>query len=127
MLPFEPQPTSDLKGRFANALLRSWSVAKVSDNQNERPGNKPENNFDFYEGIRLIISRDHHEGKEYIHVSGSIDPTYFKGARNDIQGCLDLMLKLFRQISGYTGEMKYMGLTSGKWVPHWLGEMQTLN
>lgn len=124
MIQFNPQPLDELKKRFSIAMQKSWSVEKVSENLNNRPGNKQENVFDFEDGIRLIVSRDSYKGKEVIHVSASFDEKICK--IKDISSALAKMYGNFVELSGIKTTPLYQ-FFSDKGVPHWIIEFSNLN
>lgn len=110
--------------RYKEAIREPYSVAKVLKEQETRPGNKPKHVFDFEDGIRLIISRDYHKDSEYIHFSGSVSDTHFKGIVG--KNILDMMLRKFKDLTGYEGQPQFGGITPGG-IPHWFIEKQKLN
>jgi hypothetical protein len=117
MIPFSPQPIDRLKERFKTALSKSYSVSSVTDGKTERPGTKPEHVFDFENGIRLIISRDYHNGEEYIHVSGSFDPGIYK--RKVGSPLLIRMQMAYIEIRGEVIKFPRPIYSKGG-IPHWL-------
>jgi len=69
MLPFEPEPEITLRSRYPEA------VSMTLDARTARPGKLRRHVFDFYSGLRLIISRETSDGKSvYLHFSGSMHP-----------------------------------------------------
>lgn len=124
MIPFSPQPFQVLKERFYKCLIQSWNVENVSKNPNERPGNQQQYVFDFEDGIRLIVSRDHYKGKEVIHVSASVDHKLYDMARAST--LLTDMYHKFMGLSGIKTPPEHF-FFSEKGVPHWLIEFMDLN
>lgn len=107
------------------AALRDWySAEKCAAGQQERPGNKAKHVFDFEDGIRLIISRDRNNGKEYIHVSGSGTDEYmsdkgFSAAKRDMEN-------KFRQLCQRDVPLEFIAVSEGG-IPHWIIELEILN
>lgn len=129
MVPFNPQPIEVLKARFPAAIAKSYSVQHVSENPEDRPGSRPEHVFDFEDGVRLIVSRDFHNGREVIHFSGSL----MQGAGFYLRGKLDkgstlgLMRAHFFHISGIETERHHFICFSDGGVPHWCVPFTNLN
>lgn len=124
MIPFNPQPTEKLKSRYQEAIKSSYDVSAVTHGQIERPGEKPQHVFDFENGIRLIISRDHYKGKEVIHISGSFDLGTYTGSLK--QSVIEARMHLcYCEIAGPVklGRPTY----SQGGIPHWFIEHQILN
>lgn len=70
-LPFVAESIDEARDRFSVALERIYPANVLTD---DRPGQKPENVFDFDSGLRLIVSRDRLEdGDVRIHVSASLE------------------------------------------------------
>jgi hypothetical protein len=124
MIPFNRQPTEQLKSRYQEAIKSSYDAAAVTHGQAERPGTKPQHVFDFENGIRLIISRDHYKGKEVIHISGSFDSGAYSGSlkRSVIESRMYLC---FCEIAGPIKIGRPIYSTGG--IPHWFIEHQILN
>lgn len=80
MLPFKPEPNEQLQARYAAAVMITYVAAP---NMKNRPGENPENVFDFQDGIRLIVSKDLILEKEILHFSGSIHTQDFIGKKYD--------------------------------------------
>lgn len=113
-----------LKEKYKNALSNPYSVDKVIEGSQIRPGIKPEHVFDFENGIRLIISRDYHGGKEYIHISGSYDEKTYKGKVG--APLLARMRMSYWEVSGKTFEFPKPIYSKGG-IPHWLIEHTNQN
>jgi len=75
MLSFQPEPEVVLKARYKDALVEVWDLEEMKVDPDKRPGNLRKHVFDFYDGLRLIISRDR-DGKDiYTHYSASMSST----------------------------------------------------
>lgn len=124
MIPFSPQPVEQLKSRYQAAIQTAYDANAVLNNNEVRPGCKPQHVFDFESGIRLIISRDYHNIKEVIHISGSFDPGVYIGSvkRSVVVARMHLC---FCEIAGPVklGRPTY----SEGGIPHWFIEHQILN
>lgn len=74
MIAWNPLPIEKLKKRVPNALLNLWDAEHIARNPDApRPGEFPNQVFDFEDGVRLIISREKfRQGAIKIHVSLSI-------------------------------------------------------
>ena len=73
MIKFNPQPLEQLKARFHEAISTLYNQIEVKEGNQPLPSKRPENVFDFGDGVRLIISREETpEGNQVIHISGSI-------------------------------------------------------
>ena len=136
MLPFTPEPIEALKARYAAALAETFDVESVALGTTQSPGETPANIFDTPDGERLIVSRDAHGGKlgcpvhfSYsIHLGTKAHDRMCKMARRlvgsqNIIGTFRLHGEsLFRLISGETRPLKFVGVSKGSGVPHWLVE-----
>ena len=71
MLPIQPEMFVDLKSRYSKALERIWDVRLVAEGVLDAPSGKREHVFDFKDGLRLIVSRDHIGPFTCVHVSAS--------------------------------------------------------
>jgi hypothetical protein len=71
-LIFQPEPVAKLKKRYAQAFEKAYDVNKIGAGNMDRPGLHRENVFDFKDGLRLIISKDQHNGDLYLHASASL-------------------------------------------------------
>ena len=56
-LPFEPEIEEMMKARFNDALSPVY-ILKGVEQGGERPGQSRKHVFDYFDGTRLIISRD---------------------------------------------------------------------
>ena len=72
MLPFQPEPEIVLKARYDNATRKKWNVNRIAEDNGERPGVLREHVFDFYDGLRLIVSCDTDGVHTYTHYSASM-------------------------------------------------------
>jgi hypothetical protein len=131
MVQPNPQPLETLKDRFYDAIKRSFSVQKVIDKVEERPGSLPEHVFDFEEGIRIIISRDRYKEKEVIHFSASLLGNYITDTRIpprlQIAKFLGEATVLFAKLSGCkTSDVILIGFSDEKQIPHWVVELSII-
>ena len=85
-LPFEKQDWTVLAQRYDVALERLWVIGEIPDG--DSPTLMREHVFDCPTGIRLVVSRDSHDGRETVHVSANIDPRHVP---EHIDGLLRMM------------------------------------
>ena len=70
-LPFEPELEELMKNRFSDAINPVYLI-KAIEQGGARPGQFRKHVFDYYDGTRLIVSRDTLEGAgTFLHVSVS--------------------------------------------------------
>lgn len=73
-LPFEPELEEALRGRFTKALSPVYLVEDIQKG-GRRPGQSRNHVFDYFDGTRLIISRERsRELGACLHVSVSFQP-----------------------------------------------------
>lgn len=70
MLPFEPEMESMMKARFVEAVTPIYD-AKQAARSGNTPGKLRKHVFDFYDGMRMIVSRESSGGDLYLHASVS--------------------------------------------------------
>jgi hypothetical protein len=75
MLPFEPEIEETLKARYPEAIRDVVDIGKIGSNPEVRPGLSREHVFDFFDGLRLIVSRDKMDLTTVVHISASMYPT----------------------------------------------------
>jgi hypothetical protein len=72
MHKFNPEKVEELKERYPLAIEDTYIQLDVARGIRVRPGLRSEHRFDFYDGIRLIISKEQEpNGRLVIHISGS--------------------------------------------------------
>jgi len=71
-LPFEPEPEITLKARFPEALRKVYNAQNVLDDPDTRASARREHVFDFFDGMRLIVSRDTDGQRTFLHASASM-------------------------------------------------------
>jgi hypothetical protein len=97
MLPFEPQPENVLKARYPDAVKETIDIEKIDKGEIERPGLNREHVFDFFDGLRLVISRDKMGLNTVLHVSASMYPTNtFQSAPEFV----DFIIEHFSELRG---------------------------
>jgi len=73
MLEFEPEIESSLRGRYPEAIKEVYDHAQMQEILKSRPGTKRRHVFDFFDGCRMIVSREKAEhGLEVLHFSMSV-------------------------------------------------------
>lgn len=75
MLPFEPELEESLKARYSDAVREPVDIERLGKNPEDRPGLKRKHVFDFFDGLRLIISKDSSGSVTALHVSASMFPS----------------------------------------------------
>ena len=128
---YNPQPLAQLKERYSKALSKLFVLEEVVEG-GDRPGLNPANIFDFEDGLRLIVSRDHGMvfGEERVHFSASLRPgsdleqnARYQAKKRGRDVAMNYILRRaeagFRQISG-VAEFTFIGLSEGKYIPHWV-------
>jgi len=74
MIPFEPELVETMRLRYKDAVEDVIDLQKVAQKQIKPPSQNRRHVFDFYDGLRLIISRDGDGAKVFLHFSASINP-----------------------------------------------------
>ena len=88
-MDFEPEIEGSLKQRYSDAVVDVYDCLEVSKNPESRPGNKRKHVFDFFDGCRLIVSKERFpDGKLMLHFSASFKDGYFsqKSSHQEILG-----------------------------------------
>ena len=74
MIPFEPETEEALANRYPEAIAEAINVEDIKAGKRETPGKERRHVFDFYDGLRLIISRETNGEVEFVHFSASMNP-----------------------------------------------------
>jgi hypothetical protein len=77
MLPFEPETEAQLMARFPAALTPDYDVREIVKHPESRPGLLRKHVFDFGDGIRMIASVDFDDQDRALHLSFSVQPSFF--------------------------------------------------
>lgn len=73
-VPYDNKSTAEHRERYPRALEKLFHTEDIARG-GQRPGQCPENVFDWWDGLRLIISREwSDEKKEVLHLSASLRP-----------------------------------------------------
>lgn len=122
MLPFDSETIEYMQKRFHLAVANEFDVLSG----NPPPGGNRANVFDFYDGLRLIVSQDTMLGTSMRHVSASIYPDSSLYRELDGRNTDDLLAKLealvrarYKEISSDNRELKIMHVSEVTGVPHW--------
>lgn len=122
MLPFQPEPLSQLRARYQAALITIQDCReRIPD---PLPSELREHVFDCKDGLRLIVSRDREtEVGFYLHLSASLDVgcvMYESLACGTIhrQHFINMVLKRFREISDDFDAFELLDW-SPRGIPHW--------
>lgn len=84
MIEFEPEAEFTMKARYEDAIKDVYDHSEMFDGENikegfEYPSSKRKHIFDFFDGCRLVISRERVAVGNILHVSAS----FRKGYGND--------------------------------------------
>jgi hypothetical protein len=74
MLPFEPELVETMRLRYKDAIKDVVDIHKIAQKLIEPPSKNRRYVFDFYDGLRLIISKDSDRAKVFLHFSASMNP-----------------------------------------------------
>jgi hypothetical protein len=132
MLPFQPESVEVLRARYPEAVAEIVDLEGVRLGSVATPGQSRRHVFDTREGVRLIVSRERTEptGVVVVHLSGSlldgspVEETLTAvarthGPREVAQQLCGRIEALFREVSGETRELIFLGFTPDKGIPHW--------
>jgi hypothetical protein len=124
-LPHEPQSLKQLQARFFFALSITYDTTDViSKNINFGIGQNRQHVFDCEDGLRIILSREREpRGLVFIHVSASWDPTcgFYRAIQQHaatLGDALKLVETRYREISGDSRAMRFLGITVPRGIPH---------
>lgn len=79
MLEFQPEIEETMKARYADALNPIYDIVLIQQGKQERPGLMRKHIFDFFDGVRLIVSRERESFMTMTHYSVSVQtPTEFE-------------------------------------------------
>ncbi len=134
MIPFQPETIDEVKRRYPSAVRDVYDTKQIHLGHQERPSNQRKHVFDFFDGMRLIISHETGEIKpsdcdEFVHVSASFEEKSLiasklrhlagiKGKRIvQIKFC-DMAKKRFQCISGESCSLVPAGVSKEN-IPHW--------
>lgn len=70
-LPFEPEIEDALRARYPDAVMDVYEVQKIMDGL-ARPGTMRKHVFDYFDGMRFIVSRDKVRNDIFLHISVSM-------------------------------------------------------
>ena len=74
-LPFEPELEEGLQARYKDAVAEVIDIREIKSGVRATPGKERRHVFDFYDGLRLIVSRETDGTHKTIHFSASMSPT----------------------------------------------------
>lgn len=135
-LPFEPQDIAQHRRRYADAVKETWVIEQAEEPLPVRPGNQRPHVFDFFSGLRLIVSRDEFTCIDPplrgIHISAGISGpdsaigrqgmrlAQSKGTERADRFFRRTAINAWRSISGdMTSDVVFQG-QSDAGTPHWL-------
>jgi hypothetical protein len=127
IMPFEPEPTATLKGRYCKALFKWYDYRGGGLTLEEGPCANRDQVFDYFDGVRLMVSLDiEPEGERFLHLSASVPDygsTLFKRiARGECsldEFCM-LVEEKWRTLSGDLRPFtRAREVFTARGVPHW--------
>jgi hypothetical protein len=129
MIPFLPEPLASLRSRYPAALAEPCDTESSRLGTSFRPGETRRCVFDCEDGLRLIISRDLHDGLELLHVSASINPgsrlwNTLRDGRSGPDEFASLAEGRFRDISGDNEPLDLALISPEKGIPHWFRDLK---
>lgn len=112
---FNPQKVEELKERYPLALQDLYIQLDVKNGLRVRPDTQPECVFDFFDRVRLIISREKEpSGRMVIHIAGSV----FDIGECQIIPLNDTLVhhivEHYALISGNNGGLEVIGISNEK-------------
>lgn len=130
MIDFSPESAEDLKARYPLALTPTYEQGMRYDTICvDRPGQLRRHVFDFRTGLRLIISHELTPDLiAGIHISASMtDKALMEFSHLSLIRYLEHIIFSWQAISGSTRQPAFLGLTSGKGIPHlWVPDREEL-
>lgn len=123
----DPQPLAQLRARYPDAVATIHDVESVRLGVAPDPSSDPRHVFDWPDGLHMIVSRGRLPcGHVVIHFSASVrpgSPAHLAVERAVVEhgreACLPWVEGRFRLLSGWRGEVRFLGWSEGKGVPHW--------
>jgi len=112
MLPFQPEPEIVLKARYEDAVRDLVDIRELEKKPEKRPGIHRKHVFDFYDGLRLIVSRDTDGDDVFTHYSASMHPD---GAFDNLQGFVMFVVSHINELRStpMEGRAKVFGTDKG--------------
>lgn len=127
MIAYDIKTATEHRPRWPAAVAKVWNMnavydAAMADPNYNHPGARPENIFDFHDGLRLIVSMEQFDWGEHLHVSASVrpdSPLYRDVAKGRID-MVELTHRVINRVHFLGGPTVHFGfLTPGKGVPHY--------
>ena len=94
-LPFEPEIEDALRARYPDAVMDVYDVQRIMDGL-ARPGTMRKHVFDYFDGMRFIVSRDKVRNDIFFHVSVSM----MMGTMPPGKALLQMILEKVRDLRG---------------------------
>lgn len=117
-----PQSLEDMKVRYLKALESEYDCDKPLL---IRPGEKSEHIFDWFDGLRLIISKDKLNNRVSIHVSASFteDSQIYKELKSR-KCCENIMIVFVKMVEERfklldNRQLEFIGFSNAG-IPHWI-------
>lgn len=130
-LDFKPGSFEDLQRRFYKSLEKIYIGNDILNGITEPPSQNPDCVFDFEDGLRLIISKELFEDYTATHISASfqensrlfnecLNRIRFENKENAQEYFLLIATSRYKMLSQDHREMKFLGFSEEKGVPHWI-------
>jgi len=128
MLDYHPMTATEHRKRWAAATVKVWDFTNaLTNDRNEllghvdRPGSHPEHVFDFFDGLRIIVSTDQYRHGTHLHVSASLHPgtklaERFAKRKVDVDGLNRIVQERVQFVGGTDVTFAYVIPEKG--VPH---------
>lgn len=100
MLPFDAEPLHVLQAKYPKAVKKVWDTSEIEKNPEDRPGKHRDHIFDFFDGFRLIVSREKVGMSTILHFSGSKFPTNDMKPPQFVEGMIRHIIELAGRLSG---------------------------
>lgn len=114
MIPIKIITTEQAKTQWDSIKEKTYDAAAIVTGLQTRPGQNPENVFDFDDNIRIILSRERAlTGDLVIHMSASQHHSVYK---ND--ELMKLAVLHYNEVVGIF-PIEFVGTSEGN-IPHWV-------
>lgn len=131
MVPCNPETLDQARDRYSAAIREVYDLNDPRSFMDNRPSNKPQNVFDFEDGLRLIVSRekwiDRNIRGTHVSASFSVTSTLWQEVKvmaNPIMTFRHIAFDRWRYMAGRhpmeirREEETFLGL-SEHGIPHW--------
>jgi hypothetical protein len=131
-LSFRPEPLERLRARYLAAIDHTHDIGAILRAEISPPSTDAAHIFDFEDGFRLIVSAETlSDGRRLLHLSASLaeDADLMKAVKSGRlmpEDFVPLAESRYRDLSGDSRPIKFLGFSPGKGVPHWSIELTEL-